>query len=355
MPDPKGFMSSICSSNASDPHDYLDTQNSAENIRRNMHKVMSSRQRQLESDERHRPSPCPQEHLSGSDIDSLRSIESSQNPNPTVRTFHERQVSAPADTSMLKQPNLPTLPPKGTETGSANSLTGSAPLNISTTINNERTSSIVPVPGPIPQPAIAGNGDKLSPRVFAGFNLGLGIPKKNSVPASIPSVPPPRLSKDQDGFLRPKTPASVKPPVPERKPIHSRANQRTPRVPPKQSAQMDRPKSTPPSLNQGIYQNNQITAEDTEYDSDPGNLGNLSSMSATMSLETTLGGANVSNLSVTGVGEQWALTGDQWGKPMVDIETPKDKRRFSEGFFLFNKVDVSLISDFEYFGQFSYR
>ena len=70
-------------------------------------------------------------------------------------------------------------------------------------------------------------------------------------------------------------------------------------------------------------------------------------MSATMSLETTLGGANVSNLSVTGVGEQWAVTGDQWGKQIVDIETPKDKRRFSEGFFLFNKVDVSLISELE--------
>ena len=357
MPDPKGFMSSICSSNASDPHDDLDTQNSAENIRRNMHKVMSSRQRQLESDDRHRPSSCPQEHMSGSDIDSLRSSESSQNPNPTVRAFHERQVSAPADTSMLKQPNLPTLPPKGTQTGSTNSLTGNAPLNISSTINNERTSSIVPVPGPIPQPAIAGNGDKLSPRVFAGFNLGLGVPKKNPVPALIPSVPPPRLSKDQDGFLRPKTPASVKPPVPERKPIHSRANQRTPLAPPK-STQIDRPKSTPPSLNQGIYQNSHMAAEDTEYDSDPGNLGNLSSMSATMSLETTLGGANVSNLSVTGVGEQWAVTGDQWGKPMVDIETPKEKRRFSEGFFLFNKVNFSLLlirSFNQYVGQFSYK
>ena len=200
MPDPKGFMSSICSSNAVIPMMTWILKIVLENIRRNMHKVMSSRQRQLESDERHRPSSCPQEYMSGSDIDSLRSSESSQNPNPTVRAFHERQVSAPADTSMLKQPSLPTLPPKGTETGSANSLTGSAPLNILAAVNNERTSSIVPVPGPIPQPAIAGNGDKLSPRVFAGFNLGLGIPKKNPVPASIPSVPPPRLSKDQDGF-----------------------------------------------------------------------------------------------------------------------------------------------------------
>ena len=101
-----------------------------------------------------------------------------------------------------------------------------------------------------------------------------------------------------------------------------------------------------------------MAAEDTEYDSDPGNLGNLSSMSATMSLETTLGGANVSNLSVTGVGEQWAVTGDQWGKPMVDIETPKEKRRFSEGFFLFKKVNFSLLlirSFNQYVGQFSYK
>lgn len=339
MPDPKGFMSSMCSSNTSvDPHDDLDTQNSAENIRRNMHKVMSSRQRQLENDEKHRPSSCPGEHVSGSDVDSLRSSESSQNPNPTVRTFHERQVSAPADTSMPIDSNRPALPPKSAQlSGSSSSLTGHAHLNVvSTSAAPERMSSIVPVPGPIPQPAIAGNSDKLSPRVFAGFNLGLGHPKKNPVPASIPSVPPPRPLKDQDGFLRPKTPASVKPPVPERKPLFTRGNQRTPLAPPKPNP-FDRPKSTPPSMNPDLHQNRQH-GDDTEYDSDPGNLGNLSSMSATMSLETTLAGANVSNISVTGLGEQWAVTGDQWGKPMAEIETPKEKRRFSEGFFLFNKV-----------------
>ena len=358
MPDPKGFTSSINSNNTSlDPHDDLDTQNSAENIRLKMHKVMSSRQRQLENDDKHRPSSCPGEHMSGSDVDSLRSSESSQNPNPTVRAFHDRQVSAPADASMPTHPAPPVLPPKSMHynNGSSSSLTGSAHLNVSTnSTSSDRASSIIPVVGPIPQPAIVGNGDKLSPRVFAGFNLGLGIPKKNPVPVSIPSVPAPRLMIDQDGFLRPKTPSSIKPPVPERKPINSRANQRTPLAPPKPS-HIDRPKSTPPSLHPSARQNHHIGGEDTEYDSDPGNIGNLSSMSATMSLETTLGGANVSNLSVTGLGEQWAVTGDQWGRPMAEIETPKDKRRFSEGFFLFNKVNVTLFLVLTFWCVMKYR
>ncbi len=354
MPDPKGFVQSICNSltggasageEQCTPHeqDDLDTQSSAQNLRRNMHKVLSSRQRQLEHE---RPASCPGDHVTGSDADSARSSQSSQNPNPTLKAFHERQVSAPADVSAPSHPVAPpTLPPKHAPIGgSTENLTGSGRLTISQSV--ERTSSIVPIPGPIPQPAIAGNGDKLSPRVFAGFNLGLGMPKKNPLPVAMPTVPfSSRPQKDADGFLRPRTPAGVKPPLPERRPINSRGNQRTPLVPPR-VAYVERPKSTPPSLQPTTQPDHRHQDEDTEYDSDPGNLGNLgnlSSMSATMSLETTLGGAHVNNLSVTGLGDQWAVTGDQWGKPIAEIETPKEKRRFSEGFFLFNKVRSELI------------
>ncbi len=351
MPDPKMYINSSSSLSA-DPHDELETQNSAENLRRNMHKVMSSRQRQLEND---RPASCPGgaaavEPVSGSDADSQRSSESSQNPNPTLKAFHERQTSAPADPSMpgyvRARPADPTraqppaLPPKNAQSsGSACSLTGSGTLTLTgEPATSNRMRSIVPVPGPIPQPAIAGSSDKLSPRVFAGFNLGLGAPKKNSLPVSIPSVP--SSSKpfvDDDGFLRPRTPVGPRPPIPDRKPIKSRMTPHTPVAAVSRQSYLERPKSTPPSLHPSMQNQNAPGGEDTEYDSDP---GNLSSMSATMTLEATLGvgGANVSNLSVTGLGDQWAMPGDQWAKPMAQIETPKDKRRFSEGFFLFHKV-----------------
>ncbi len=334
MPDPKGFGASIGSN--SSVGDQLDTQNSAENLRRNMHKVMQSRQRQVEgmaADEKQKLEP-----ISGSDVDSLRSSESSQNLNPTIRTFHSKQASAPADTSQpVSSMGPPALPPRSVHlSGSTDTLTmpagniaGSAAVNLSMAHQPGVNSSIVPVPGPIPQVPIAGNSDKLSPRVFAGFNTGAGnqagIGRKTPVPVPIPTVP--GTANDHDVFVKPKTPG-IKPPVPERKPMGGlpRPNMRAPLPPPAKVSYMERPKSTPPVLPPRVPQYN--IAEDTEYDSDP---GNLSSMSATMSMENTLGGPNVSTLSMTGLG-------DHWGGTIADIETPKEKRRFSENFFLFNKV-----------------
>ena len=336
MPDPKGFGASTGSNTSAG--DQLDTQNSAENLRRNMHKVMQSRQRQVEGisgEEKQRLEP-----ISGSDVESLRSSESSQNLNPTIRTFHSKQASAPADTSQpTSSMGPPALPPRSVHlSGSTDTLTilgagniaGAGAVNLSHTHQGSTNSSIVPVPGPIPQVPIAGNSDKLSPRVFAGFNTGAGnqpgVGRKTPVPVPIPTVP--GIANDHDVFVKPKTPG-IKPPVPERKPMGAplpRPNMRAPLPPPAKVSYMERPKSTPPVLPPRVPQYN--TAEDTEYDSDP---GNLSSMSATMSMENTLGGPNVSTLSMTGLG-------DHWGGTIADIETPKEKRRFSENFFLFNKV-----------------
>ena len=233
MPDPRGV------SIRATP-DVLDKQNSADNLRRSMHRYMQTQAQQRFM-----------EH-SGSDADSLRSNESN------------------------------------------NSNSGAGPTgNVNPRAKATRSQGVTAVDPSDPH--------KLSPRVFQQPGI-LTHPGSNS--------------GDPYEFLVPAVPVLTKPPVPGRPPMLPPKSYGGARTPLRDRPLPERPKSTPP------FRGNMVTppplATEEEYDSDPG--------------------------SVMGMG----VDDEEWNGKIAGLDddeeeerAPKEKRRFSEGFFI--KKTVSAI------------
>ncbi len=283
MPDPKGFTRPDASTKP-EGHRPNEDQNSADNIRKSMHKLLQSRQRQFE-------------HHSGSDVESLRSNDSSSHSQSGASGLVKQNMSFASTASSSSSSSVWQRP-----------TTNSSILSQGTDFTLTDTS-------------MTSNDSKLSPRALPpGGNATLGSRKTGAVPVpvAIPIVPglgtsPPKKCNTDTKPFKPLVP--TKPPIPERKPIVPRNHPKTPLppLPPK-----PRPKSTPP-IPSATYKSPAPLAAEEDYDSDPGNVSTVSQME------------NIRN--------------EKWDGDLAELEgeslSPADTRRFSDGFGLIRKVCTS--------------
>ena len=204
MPDPRGLHQRC------PLVDGLDKQNSADNLRRSMHRFLQTQTQQKHGIE----------HQSGSDADSLRSSESSQSGGVTVSVVNA----------------------KGKNTKSQG-VTATGPVGGKDDVTEGN----------------ANNPNKLSPRVYQPP----GVPGPRAV------VDINRSLHTMPWQHSESTVVTDKPPVPDRRPMLPPKTYPSAKTPSRERPIVERPKSTPPfRCNMAAPP----LATDEEYDSDPGSV-----------------------------------------------------------------------------------
>ena len=249
MPNPKGFNNMA---NKSDSwNDLLADQNSADNLRRSMQRFLQTRQKPLES---------------GSDIDSIKSQDSSPPHSANHANIEESPVPPLPPRNMMRNPSGSSMGYTDKDKESSNQTdSGSSSVSGKSMRNKNR-------PGPADYKPIV-------------------LPHIQIRPPSPPQAPV---------IARPKAeryPTS-KPPLPD--------SARTPARP--MRPPMERPKSTPPIRSAGALD---MDVDDDEYDSDP---GNVSAFMETVEAKDNLDSGTATEVTKPQTKSFWGKTGLFKGK-----------------------------------------